>query len=243
MGIKEILDGIKKNVREGLENLVESTSQDSKINNAATVLRDKIFADDIAAEQKARNEAEDLAAETEYQNSVILKTEAEMDYEWVNYNIDQLLEEMEYLALETAKYEINSTRNNTTKKTKELALEIIKTARNAEIETKKILKRISNLTNPKTRNESQRAVLENLYTLVDGLVDRLAINYEIAVNQAESIKPRIGIRLADLKTFEGYKFAADMYKEAFYKKADEAQELENELPAIELVLDYTKNVK
>ena len=247
MGFKEILDGVRKNVREGLENLVESTSQDSKVNNAATVLRDKFFAADIAAEQaaeqKARNEAEDLAAEEAYQNSVIIKTEAEMDYEWINYNIDQLLEEMEYLANEAAKYEIKSSRNNTTKRTKELILEITETARNAEAETRKILKRISGLTDPKTRNKSQRVVLENLYSLVDSMVERLAINYDIAVNQAGSIKPRIGVRLADLKRFEEYRFAADMYEEAFYKKADEAQELEDKLPAVELILDLTKNVK
>ena len=96
MGFKEILDGVRKNVREGLENLVVSTSQDSKVNNAATVLRDKFFGADIAAEQaaeqKAKNDAEDLADETAYQNSIIIKTEAEMDYEWINYNIDQLLD-------------------------------------------------------------------------------------------------------------------------------------------------------
>jgi hypothetical protein len=133
---------------------------------------------------------------------------------------------MEYLALKTAEYENKSTYTDKSSKTKVLATDATKTAKTLEAKTKEISKKIA-------AAKSQREVLSILSTTVEELI----IGCEVAINQTEDIKSKLIVRNSDLIINDSLTdFAAEGYKKAFYEKADEAQALENELPAIELRL-------
>lgn len=208
MNFKELFDGIKKSVREGLERLDEKTLANNVINKAVSKVQNKLFGDMIASE-----------------------TQAEIEYEYANYYIEQLLSEMQELALMAAKYN-NMCETFTSDRTDRLANLASTTSKDLEKAAKEIAKRILNSVNSEVAVENQRAVLENIcYAL-----DELSAKCNNAIIESNVVKANLDVRSNELNEYKNWEFAADATKKAFYEKAEEAQALESELPAIELRL-------
>lgn len=208
MGLKNFFEEIKKGVREGIEKLDEKTLTNNVVNNIVGKVHDKLFGDMVASE-----------------------TQAEIEYEYTNYYIDQLLDEMEDLALDAAKYSIICSEFNATE-TSDLTTEASKIAKDLENSTRAITRRIVKIVNSEVDEKNQRAVLEKIYTEID----KLAIKCEVAINQAKIVETNLDSRESEVNKNVYCQLAEDGYKKAFYEKADEAQVLEDQLPAIELRL-------
>lgn len=199
MGLKSIFEEIKKSIREGIEELDNKTRPCKPVNNVVAKVQNALYKD---------------------------VTAAEIEYAYTTYYIEQLLSEIQDLALLIVKYE-NMIENVAPVKSNGLTIDASKIAKNITRIAKSISKKLVESVDSEVETENKSNVLENIMAELE----KFTINCETALYDTEKLESMTDIRNTD---FRNWDIAVAATKDIFNSKSDEVADLKEQLSLIKL---------